>query len=241
MLGLVWSLIRPLVMLAIYYFIMGKVLGLNRGIDNFAVFIYSGLALWSLFQESVAGGTASIVANSGIIKKTKLPREIMPLTSIGVALFNFVIQLIILVVFVFATKGINTSVNFLHFPLAIAVIVVWATAFALLLSAANVYLRDIQYLTEVVLMIGFYASPIIYPWSMAAPALGPVLQDIYLLNPITLAVMGTQLVMWNHTTAYPWPPFLAQRLLIALAVGLVFLLIASRVFDHLQRNFAQEI
>jgi ABC-2 type transport system permease protein len=241
-LGLVWSLVRPIVMLVIYYMVMGRVLGADRGIDHFAVYIYCGLAVWSLFQESVAGGTASIVANSGIIKKTRLPREILPLTSIGVALFNFFIQLVILVVFVLATSGINTSVNFLHFPLAIAIVLVWGTAFALLLSAANVYLRDVQYLTEVALMIGFYASPIIYPWSLAAGHMNAIVQDIYLANPITLAIMGTQFVWWKtEKVDYPWPEHLDHRMLIALAVGFVVLFIASRVFARLQRDFAQEI
>jgi len=244
-LGIVWSLARPLVLLGIYYLVIGKFLGVAKGMDYYAVYIYTGMAIWSLFQESVGQGTGSIILNAGIVRKTSLPREIFPLTSIGAAIFNFVIQLAIAVILVLFTCGFNLSINFLHLPLAIAVVLVWATAAALLLSAMNVYMRDIQYLTEVVLMIGFYLSPIIYPWSMAGPylgsVLGGVLQQVYLANPVTLAVMGTQRVLWNSDPAYPWPSYLGYRLLIALVVGLIALLAAQRVFHRLQRNFAQEI
>ncbi|MDR0285248.1 MAG: ABC transporter permease [Propionibacteriaceae bacterium] len=245
-LGLLWSLARPLVLLGIYYVVIGKFLGVARGIDFFAVHIYIGMAIWSLFQESVSMGTASIVVNAGIVRKSSLPREVFPLTSVGTALFNFGIQLVIAVVLAVFTCGINPGINFLHFPLAIAVVLVWAVAAALLLSAANVYLRDVQYLTEVALMIGFYLSPIIYPWKLAEQQLvglfGGVVEQIYLADPITLAVLGTQRVLWNTgDAAYPWPSFLAYRLLVALAVGLVALFLAQRVFNRLQRNFAQEI
>ena len=240
-LGLVWSLIRPLVQLAVYYFIIGKVLGVARGTDNYAIYIYSGLAIWSLFQESVSSGTGSILANGGIVKKTSLPREIFPLTSLGASLFNFLIQLVILIVAVLIISGFNLSINFMHFPLAVLVVLVWATAFAFFLSAVNVYLRDVQYLVEVVFMIGFYVSPIIYTWAYVQPHLHGVMEQIYLANPVTLAIMGTQRVLWVTHQPYDWPSYLAYRLLIALAVGLVAVFLAQRFFNRMQRNFAQEI
>ncbi|MCL2481847.1 MAG: ABC transporter permease [Propionibacteriaceae bacterium] len=240
-LGLVWSLIRPLVLLAIYYVVIGKFLGATRMIANFPIHLYAGLTLWTLFQEAVFAGTGSILANSAIVKKTALPREIFPLTSIGAAGFNFTIQLVILIVAVSFTTGFDWSIGFLHFPLAIVTIVTWATAFALLLSALNVYMRDVQHLVEVVLMIGFYVSPVIYSWGMAAPHLSGVLQEIYLANPITLAVMGTQRVVWDATPPFPWPTHLGTRLLIAWIVGLVAVFLAQRLFNRLQSNFAQEI
>ncbi|MCL2470171.1 MAG: ABC transporter permease [Propionibacteriaceae bacterium] len=240
-LGLVWSLIRPLVLLAIYYVVIGKFLGATRMIANFPIHLYAGLTLWTLFQEAVFAGTGSILSNAAIVKKTALPREIFPLTSIGAAGFNFIIQLVILIVAVAFTTGFDWSIGFLHFPLAILIIVTWATAFALLLSALNVYMRDVQHLVEVVLMIGFYVSPVIYSWGMAAPHLSGVLQEIYLANPITLAVMGTQRVVWDPTPAYPWPSHLALRMLIVWVIGLAAVFLAQRLFNRLQSNFAQEI
>ena len=240
-LGLIWSLVRPLIMLGIYYFVIGKVLGAARMVDNYAIFMYTGLAIWSLFQEAVSSGTGSILSNSGIIKKTYLPREIFPLTSIGAALFNFAIQLVIVVVAALIFGGFRPSVNVVNFPLAVLVIVVWATALSFFLSAMNVYLRDVQYLVEVVLMIMFYASPIIYPLTLAEPHFSNALLQVYLLNPVTLSVMGMQGVLWRTTTVYPWPSYLDLRLLAVLIVGLIVMAIGQRVFHRLQRNFAQEI
>lgn len=249
-LGLLWSLIRPLIQLLIYYVVIGKFLRVGQGIPYFVILLYSGLVLWSLFQEIVAMGTSSILANVGIVKKTRLPREVFPLASVGSALFNFAIQLVILIALVLITSGFTPGINFFHLPLAILVVLIWGTAFAFLLSALNVYYRDVQYLTEVALMIGFYASPIIYPWSWVQSyfmgmASGSIIQEIYLANPLTLAVMGMQRVLWNGDlemdTPFIWPSFLGYRLLIALVVGLIVLWFSQRVFSRLQRNFAQEL
>ncbi len=85
---MIWSLIRSLIQLAIFYVVMGWFMGLREVIPNFAIFVYTGISMWSLFQEITNSGTGSILANSGIIKKTKLPREIFPLATVGSALFS---------------------------------------------------------------------------------------------------------------------------------------------------------
>jgi len=248
-LGLLWSLIRPLVQLLIYYLVIGQFLRVGVNYPPFVIYIYSGLAIWSLFQEIVAMGTSSILANVGIVKKTRLPREIFPLASVGSALFNFAIQLVILIFLVLITSGFTAGINFFHLPLSILVVLVWGVALALLLAALNVYYRDIQYLTDVALMIGFYASPIIYPWPMVqsflvdhfSATVSTIIQEIYLANPMTLSVMGMQRVLWNTNVDYSWPSYLGYRLLVALGVGLIALWLSQRVFAKLQRNFAQEI
>jgi len=245
-LGILWSLIRPLMMLLVYYFVMGEILGASRSIPDFAVYVYTGLTIWQLFNESVVTGTQSIVANAGIIKKIHLPREVFPLASVGSALFNFGIQCIImLLAALLLGGGINLYVPFLYLPLGIGVTLVWGTALALVLSAVNVYLRDVQFLVEVALMILFWASPVVYSWQLIASTgiFGhhPWLLDLYTANPITLAVFGTQRVMWLGGIDAVYPTHLLTRLAVALGAGLVALFLAQRIFDRLQRNFAQEI
>ena len=82
-LGLVWSMIRPLTQLLIYYLVMGEFLGAARNINNFAIFIFAGLTIYGLFSEIINTMTSSIVANSGLIKKVYLPREIFPIAAVG--------------------------------------------------------------------------------------------------------------------------------------------------------------
>ncbi len=240
-LGFLWSLIRPLTMLLIYYVALGKFLGNERNVPDFAIFIYTGLTAWGLFSETVTVGTASIVQNAGLIKKVYLPREVFPLSVVGSALFNFAIQLVILLLATVAVGAFPTGTRWVYFPLALLVVLVWATALALLLSAVNVYLRDVGYLVEVAIMVGFWASPIVYAWHQVSSTVSGWLLDLYLLNPMTLAVLGFQRTFWVSGDGQDAPDALAERLGVALAVGVVLLWICQRAFARLQSNFAQEL
>src|SRR3954453_15751585 len=86
-LGFLWSLLRPLSILVVYYVAIGKFLGAERAIPDFAIYIFTGLTVWQLFQEIVSSSTGSIVGNAGLVRKVYLPREIFPLSTVGSALF----------------------------------------------------------------------------------------------------------------------------------------------------------
>ena len=241
-LGFVWSLIRPLAMLLIYYVALGQFLGAARSIPDFAIFIYTGLTAWTLFAEIVTVGTASIVANSGLIKKVYLPREIFPLSIVGSATFSFLIQLGILAAATIVVGRFPTGTRWFYFPISLALLLVFATALALLLSAVNVYLRDVGYLVEVALMILFWASPIVYSYALVHKELkGGILEQLYLLNPVTLVVCGFQQTFWVAGDGQPVPNHLGERLGIAFAVAVVLLWVCHRTFARLQANFAQEL
>jgi len=244
-LGFVWTLVRPLTQLAIFYFVIGKVLGAERGIPEFAIYVYTGLTAYGFFSEIVGGGTSSIVANAGLIKKIYLPREVFPLASVGSAGFNFLIQLGILIVATLVLGSPPISPDAIYFIPALLIILVWGTALALLLSAINVYLRDVQYLVEVVILLLMWASPVVYSWEMVSSLAGDHtwLLEIYTNNPITLAILGFQRVFWmaGHENPASAPEDLMLRMLIAVLVGLIALLISQRVFARLQGNFAQEL
>ena len=241
-LGFLWSLIRPLTQLLIYYIAIGKFLGAERSIPDYAVYIFTGLTAWTLFSEIISSGTGSIVANGGLVKKIYLPREVFPLSVIGSAIFNFVIQFLILVAAALLSGYPPTLAGYGYVLLGTAVLLIYATAAAFLLSAINVYLRDVQYLVEVVLMVGFWLSPIVYAWSFVNEALqSAFLNALYLANPVTLAVLAFQRGMWVAGSSLPQPTDLGLRLVIALLIGLPVLWFCQRVFARLQNNFAQEL
>ena len=246
-LGFLWTLIRPLAMLLIYWIALGKFLEAERHIPSFAIFIYSGLTAWTLHSEIVSIGSSSIVANSGLIKKVYLPREVFPLAVVGSAIVNFSFQMVILIGATAVSRQLPLGTRWLYFPLSLLVLIIFATALALLLSAVNVYLRDVQYLVEVALLIFFWASPIVYSWRLVTGALdtaglsGTWVEDVYLANPMTLVVLGFQQTFWVAGDAQPVPPDLGARLGLALAVGVVLLWLCQRVFARLQSNFAQEL
>jgi len=242
-LGFFWSLAKPLAMLFVYYVALGKFLGAARSIPDFAIFIFAGLTAWQLFGDIVILGTASIVGNAGLIKKVYVPRELFPLSVVGSSLFTFAIQLGVLVAATAALGRFPTGDRWIFFVLALAVIVPLATALALLLSATNVYLRDVQYLVEIMLMIFMWASPIVYSWGLVQKELAthPLLQQLYLANPMTLVVLGFQKAFWVAGDGQPFPAHLGRSLVLMFGISMVLLWFSQRVFARLQSNFAQEL
>ncbi|WP_374977433.1 ABC transporter permease [Microbacterium trichothecenolyticum] len=241
-LGFFWSLVRPLLQLAIYFVVMGQFLQAAKGIPDFAVYVFAGLTAMGLFTEIVVGGTGSIVANAGLVKKVYLPREVFPLASVGSALFNFAIQMVVLLGATFLVGQPPIHWQFFYVIPALLVLLAYGTAFALLLGAINVYLRDMQYLAEVGTMLLFWASPVVYSWQMVSELVtNPVALEIYTNNPLTLAVLGFQQAFWVAGESVEQPDALLLRLLIALVIGVVLLLVSHRVFLRLQGNFAQEL
>ena len=171
-----------------------------------------------------------------------LPREIFPLASVGSALFNFVIQFAILILATIATGQFPWHSDLLYLPLCIVVVLLFSFSIGLLLSAVNVYLRDFQHLVEVLLMVLFWASPIVYSYSLVNKAIGGTFwEQLYLWNPATLVVMGFQKAIWIAGADEVWPPDLAERLVIVGLISVVLLWASQRVFARLEGNFAQEL
>lgn len=248
-LGLIWSLFKPLVQLGIYYFAIGQILGAARAVPDFGIFVFIGLTMWGLFNETVSTSTTAILSNSGLVKKVYLPREIFPLASVGGALFNSLVQMVVLTLaLIFLSSNPIGGQDLWLVPLAVVMLIVFSTALGLVLSAVNVYFRDVQHFVEIGMMVLFWASPIVYSYTFVHKALeGNWLEQIYLANPVTLAVIGMQKALWASGSvatgeqAQVWPDNLELRIVIVLAVSVVLLWLSQRIFSRLQGNFAQEL
>lgn len=245
-LGVLWTLINPIVQLGVYYVVMGQILGAARGIENFAIYVFSGLTIFGLLSEALTGTTTSILANAGLVKKVYVPREVFPLASMGSALFTFSVQVGVLLVGCFVLASPPQLSGLLYFFPSVALIVLYALAMGILFSALNVYLRDVQYLVQILLTLSVWAAPIVYGWTMvrdvfATHNLPNWLLEVYTNNPLTLAVLGFHRAFWTSGTAEDYPSHLGMRMVIAFAIGLVLLWICQRVFARLQGNFAQEL
>ncbi len=242
-LGVVWSLVKPLVQLLVYYLAIGQILGASRLIPSFAIFVFIGLTAWTLSTEIINSGTRSIIDNAGLVRKVSVPAEVFPLAGIGGALVNLAIQLLVLLAVMLAVGEFPYSWRILWVLPSLTLIVVFSSAVAFLLAALNVYFRDIQHLVEVVLIVAFWVSPIVYSYQFVSTLpIGAWLQ-VYLLNPITLAVLGMQQGLWVAGRDLPEsaPQNLDWMILIAIAISSVLLWLSLRVFRRLQGNFAQEL
>ena len=233
---------RPLSQLLIYYIALGKFLGAERAIHDYAIFVFAGLTAWQLFSEIVSSGTGSIVANGGLVKKIYLPREVFPLAAIGSALFNFAVQLFILLLATVAVGKPPLDADLVYLPLGILVLLLWATAAAFLLSAVNVYLRDVSYLVEIGLMVLFWTAPTVYSWEQVHNQIGfGWLGALYDANPLANIAIAFQRAVWVAGDDTPGPAHLWENLLVLSAVGIVLVWLCQRVFARLQNSFAQEL
>jgi len=245
-LGFLWTLIKPIVQFLMYYIVLGQFLRAAEGIPDFAVYLFSGLTLYTFFSEMVFGSTTSILANAGLVKKIYLPREVFPFASVGASGFMFLVQTLVLLVAAVIFQALPAPVEMLWFFPSVLLILIYGLAIGLLLAASNVYLRDVQYITDVVMMLAMWGSPIVYSWTMVASVIDELglpswVMEIYINNPLTLGVLGFHHAFWGAGTPADYPDNLGLRMLIAGVIGLVFLVLSHRLFTRLQGNFAQEL
>jgi ABC-2 type transport system permease protein len=248
LLGLFWSYVQPAVRFVAYYVIIGLVLGMDRGMTNFPIHIFAGMVIVHYFTETFSSGTRSIVKNSKLIQKLPLPRELFPVASMLVSLYHTLPQMLILLVGVLVIGWDPTLYDLGAGLLGFVTIGVFGMALALIFSAANVFFRDFQAIVATFMIFVTWSVPMIYPYDRVERLVGgTVWEQVYLANPIANSVVLFQQLFWVPTVPpdaqYPavMPDDLYARGLIILAVCLVFLAIAQRIFTRLEGKFAERL
>jgi ABC-2 type transport system permease protein len=248
-LGAVWSLLNPVVFLAVFSFVVAV---LGNLVEDYPVFLLSGLLAWNLFAGSLQTGSRSVIDNGSLVKKIAFPREILPFSSIGVAGFDFVLQSVVLLLIVALSGHGFDPVAVWLYPLAIVVLFVFATGLTLWTSALNVRYRDVGHLLNLALLVWFWATPIVYQaWLVqdklqGYSVLGVVdAWTLYLLNPMTVIVLAFQRALYGEGTEQVLPEMslasLTVLVLVVLAVSVALLLLAWRSFFHRAGDFAEEL
>jgi ABC-2 type transport system permease protein len=251
-LGWTWALVRPLVMLFIYGLIVGIFLGAARSIPDFMIFIFVSLIAWNLFASIVTAAIASVSNSGQLITKNKFPRILLPLAGSCATLIDTLLQGVVLLMgyMIIREWPSLSSLTFLV-PSAIGLIL-FGLSLGLILSAINVYVRDVSYLTDVALQIGFWLCPILYSYGFvvrAAESYGWSVEwvtRIFMLNPVANGVLGFQRALWPPASTpegadFSFPGQLEVRLFIFLGLSALLLAAAVAIFNRLSRNFAQEL
>ncbi|HEY4376238.1 MAG TPA: ABC transporter permease [Acidimicrobiales bacterium] len=198
-LGFVWSLLNPLLYLLIFGVVFGVILGSQ--VQDYAIFMLSGLLAWNFFSAGLGGGCGAIVDNSSLVTKVWFPRETLVLASVGAALVHFFLQSTVLLA-AMVIVGREPSFKFLPaLPLAMVDLVILTAALAIALSAINVYLRDTQHLLELVLLAWFWGTAIVYPYFTIVTRFGAGREWMASLNPLLPIVLTFQRVLYNPTEA----------------------------------------
>jgi ABC-2 type transport system permease protein len=250
--GWAWALVRPLVMLLIYGLAVGVFLGAGRATPQFMIFIYSGLLAWTLFSTIVMGCINAVIGNGALLTRARFPRLLLPLSVLASALVDFVLQASVLLVGYALFRDLPRTVDLLWLPAALAVLLLFALGVGLILAAVNVYVRDIAFLTDVGLQVGFWLVPIIYSYGQVVRGAqdfglaADLVTRIYMLNPMANVIIGFQRALWpaassEEAALYAFPGELGLRLAVFGLASALICWLGMRIYVKLAANFGQEL
>jgi lipopolysaccharide transport system permease protein len=163
LLGVAWTLANPILLMAVYLLVFSVLwkTGFGSG-GHYALFLLVGLSAWIFFATSVQSASRSMLDNANLIRKTRFPRQLVPLSVVATHLISFVVMLVVLLVVNFALLPRVRTTEWLALPLALAIVALTA-GIALALAALNVLFRDIEFLVSALLLPLFFLTPILYP------------------------------------------------------------------------------
>lgn len=227
-LGVIWSVLNPLMMMLVLSAIFEFVF--RHNIDNFPVYLILGQTLFALFSDATNNAMMSIMASSGLIKKVYIPKYIFPMEKVLFAFVNFCVSLIAVSIVLFVS-GVQLHLTILFLPLLLVYFLLFTSGVAVFMSCIAVFFRDMLHLYGVLLTVWMYATPIIYP----IETLGAKMQFLLQLNPLTHYV-----VYFRNIVMLGIVPSLRENI-ICLVVGVFSMLIGFWVFKRQQDKFILHI
>jgi homopolymeric O-antigen transport system permease protein len=232
-LGIAWAVMQPLSLMLIYTVIFSLVAKIETGGPPYAIFVFVGLLPWTYFSTALTSGTSALTSHINLITKVYFPREILPLTYVIAAFFDFIIAWIVLAAMMVYYSVPLTATAIYAIPI-IAVMTVFVMAMALLFSATHVRFRDVGVGIPLLLQIWMFATPVVYPLS-AVKSLSPTLRFIYLMNPMVGVIENFRRVVLQGVA----PDF--HLLGVSALISLVLLPIAYVYFKHVETTAADVI
>lgn len=246
-LGFLWSMAQPVFLLCVYSLVFSI---LGAGFDGFAIWLLSGLIVWTYVNTTLSKSVDAITVNQALVSKVAFPRAILPLATLGAALVHFGLQSVALgIALLVMWHGVAWSFIWM-LPLAIVALTLLLASGALVLATVNVYARDTRHLLDLALVALFWANPIIYDYERAAHWFSNrgLPEWLPLLNPITTVITTFQRAIFAASSAgdrqllpdvSQW--WYLRNIGILFAVAVVLFLAALRMFDRAEGNFAEAL
>jgi lipopolysaccharide transport system permease protein len=218
-LGFLWAVLQPLMMMIIFTFFFGRALNIPSQNLPYPIYCFSGLLLWNVFSSGLTNASNSMINNSSIIKKIYFPRLIIPVSSILVALFDFLMSFILFVaILLFYRQPVSWSALF-FWPSAMFLSVVATLGLGCWLAALNVKYRDFRYVIPFLIQILFFLTPIIYPISLLKY---PVLQYLLACSPMYVVIELFRLPLTGMPVNLLYTEISLASTLILLLIGVIY-------------------
>ncbi len=227
-LGFAWSLLNPLLMMLVLYFVFSNVFRFE--VENFALYILIGIIVWRFLVNGTMTAMGSIVGRPGLVTKIFIPRQILVLSSVLSAFVSSILEFLVLIPLLFIL-GVGVTVYILLFPIVHVIYLLLVYGISLFLASLYVYYRDLNQIWDVVLQAGFFLSPIVYPISVIPAAY----LSYYMLNPMTMLME-----IYRDFLLYGSMPSLLSISMVFMA-GCLIAVFGSLLFQRLERRFAEVI
>ncbi len=228
-LGFFWSLLTPLVMIAIYA-VFARILRFNDGSPCFLQMLVTGIVVWQFLSMCLNDSLHAVMGNSNLVKKTAFPRMVLPLSTVIANLINFLLTLIVLNIYLLAV-GLRPT-HLVYLPLLLLTNTALCLGLAMIFSSANVFFRDTEHIIGVSTLAWFFLTPVFYSVTKQLSFLPERYHWMVYLNPMTGLLGGYRFVFMSITTMGPCD------ILISCAVSWVVLLAGIAIFQKSQTAFA---
>jgi lipopolysaccharide transport system permease protein len=226
-LGFAWSMLNPLLMMLVLYFVFSNIF---KSQENFVVYLLVGILAWRFFTIGTTSAMFSIVGKSSLVTKIYIPREILTLSAAISSLISSTLEFVVLIPLLMIL-GAKVSFTVVMFPMVHLMYFLIIYGVSLILASLYVYYRDLNQIWDIVLQVGFFLSPIIYPLSLVPSKY----EFYYMLNPITRLINMYRDILLNGTI-----PKISD-FVIVLIFGAILLLVGTAIFRKLSRRFAEEV
>ena len=227
-LGILWSFLNPLLTVLVYAIVFPYIMRVQ--VPNYLIFLIVAIIPWNFFTTCITTGCNCVWLNGGIIKKVYFPREILPVSVILAGLINFLISCVIILIFLLF-GGVGFSIQLLWLPLIAIIQSLLSLGLLFILSAINVYVRDVEYVVAFFVNLLFYGTPILYTVEMFPKNISWILK----INPLAHLIDAYRSIFYYQTI----PNF--GSLLYLTIVSVAILLIGYSVFRKLEKGFAEEV
>jgi ABC-2 type transport system permease protein len=236
-LGYFWQLLRPLMLFGVLLLVFTKFVKLGNTVPQYPVVLLQDIVIFTFFADATLGSVSSLVDRENLVRKIHFPRMVIPLSVVLTAYFNFVLNLVVVIVFALA-RGVTPRLSWLELPLLLLFLGLFVTGIAMLLSSLYVRFRDVRPIWEVVAQALFYGSPVIY----VIDKIDARFQKPIMLNPISVV-----LTQARHAVVGPPAHTAAQaigggaRLAIPIGLVLVTFVVGFWLFNREAPRIAEQL